>query len=142
MSTVIAKSLEEAIERLRHDPVHPVEAIVGELRVEVRVKTTRSAADSLRRGWPLGGGGHGGLAAAACGGAAPWGERRAAGPVEHASPSSDQARSSNPSGSCTRARVDERLLLLPGTSTAWAPTGWRWRPDEDPGTLAARRPRE
>jgi hypothetical protein len=45
MSTVIAKSLEEAIERLRHDPLHPVEAIVGELRLEVRVKTTRSAAD-------------------------------------------------------------------------------------------------
>ncbi len=45
MSTATAKNLEEAIERLRRDPVHPVEAVVGGLRVEVRVKATRSAAD-------------------------------------------------------------------------------------------------
>ena len=48
MSVVIAKSLEEAIQRLRHDPVHPVEAIVGDLRVEIRVKAPRSAADLFR----------------------------------------------------------------------------------------------
>lgn len=48
MSTAIAKSLEEAIEQLRHDPVHPVEAVVGDLRVEVRVKAPRSAADLFR----------------------------------------------------------------------------------------------
>lgn len=40
-----AKRLEEAIERLRQDPVHPVEAVVGDLRVEVPVKAPRSAAD-------------------------------------------------------------------------------------------------
>jgi hypothetical protein len=45
MSTAIAKNLEEAIELLRLDPVHPVEALVGNLRVEVRVKPARSAAD-------------------------------------------------------------------------------------------------
>ena len=48
MSTAIAKSLEEVIERLRRDPVHPVEVVVGDLRVEVRVKAPRSAADLFR----------------------------------------------------------------------------------------------
>lgn len=48
MSTMIAKSLEEAIQRLLRDPVHPVEAIVGDLRVEVRVKAPRSAAELFR----------------------------------------------------------------------------------------------
>lgn len=48
MSTLIAKSLEETIQWLRHDPVHPVEAIVGDLRVELRVKAPRSAADLFR----------------------------------------------------------------------------------------------
>ncbi|WP_437720084.1 hypothetical protein [Sorangium sp. So ce861] len=48
MSTAIAKSLEEAIELLRQDPVHPVEAIVGDLRVELRLKAPRSAADLFR----------------------------------------------------------------------------------------------
>lgn len=52
MSTAIAKSLEEAIEWLRLDPVHPVEAIVGDLRVEVRVKEPRSAADLFREVGP------------------------------------------------------------------------------------------
>lgn len=52
MSTAIAKSLEEAIERLRHDPLHPVEAVVGDLRVEVRVKSSRSAADLFREVGP------------------------------------------------------------------------------------------
>lgn len=45
---VIAKSLEEAIQRLRSDPLHPVEAIVDDLRVELRVKAPRSAADVFR----------------------------------------------------------------------------------------------
>jgi hypothetical protein len=48
MSATIAKSLEEAIERLRRDPVHPVEAVVDDLRIEVRVKPLRSAADLFR----------------------------------------------------------------------------------------------
>ncbi len=48
MSTTIAKSLEEAMEWLRQDPAHPVEAIVGGLQVEVRVKAPRSAADLFR----------------------------------------------------------------------------------------------
>jgi hypothetical protein len=48
MSTVIAKSLEEAVERLRRDPVHPVEAVVGDLRIEIRVKAPPSAADLFR----------------------------------------------------------------------------------------------
>jgi hypothetical protein len=48
MSTVIAKTLEEAIQRLRQDPGHPVEAIVGDLRVELRLKAPRSAADLFR----------------------------------------------------------------------------------------------
>jgi hypothetical protein len=48
MSTMIAKSLEEAVERLRRDPVHPVEAIVGDLRIEIRVKAPPSAADLFR----------------------------------------------------------------------------------------------
>ena len=52
MSTAIAKSLEEAIERLRRDPGHPVEAVVGDLRVEVRVKAPRSAADFFREVGP------------------------------------------------------------------------------------------
>jgi hypothetical protein len=52
MSTVTAKSLEEAIQRLRHDPLHPVEATVGDLRVEVRVKAPRSAADLFREVGP------------------------------------------------------------------------------------------
>jgi hypothetical protein len=52
MSTAIAKSLEEAIEWLRLDPVHPVEAIVGDLQVEVRVKAPRSAADLFREVGP------------------------------------------------------------------------------------------
>ena len=52
MSTAIAKSLEEAVERLRHDPVHPVEAVVGGLRIEVRVKASRSAADLFREVGP------------------------------------------------------------------------------------------
>ena len=52
MSTAIAKSLEEAVERLRRDPEHQVEAVVGDLRVEVRVKTTRSAADLFREVGP------------------------------------------------------------------------------------------
>src|SRR6185436_17823793 len=45
MATALAKNLEDAIQRLRHDPVHPVQAIVGDLRVEIRVKAPRSAAD-------------------------------------------------------------------------------------------------
>jgi len=45
MSTAIAKTLEEAIEQLRRDPVQPVEAVVGDLRVEIRVSIPRSAAD-------------------------------------------------------------------------------------------------
>jgi hypothetical protein len=48
MSVMIATSLEEAIQRLRLDPGHPVEAVVGDLRVEVRVKTPPSAADLFR----------------------------------------------------------------------------------------------
>ena len=48
MSTAIVKTLEEAIERLRLDPVHPVEAVVGDLRVEVRVSVPRSVADLFR----------------------------------------------------------------------------------------------
>lgn len=52
MSTAIAKSLEEAIEQLRRDPVHPVEAVVGDLCVEVRVKAARSAADLFREVGP------------------------------------------------------------------------------------------
>lgn len=48
MSVAIAKSLEEAIQQLRRDPVHPVEAIVGDLRVELRLKAPRSAADLFR----------------------------------------------------------------------------------------------
>lgn len=52
MSTAVAKSLEEAIEQLRRDPVHPVEAVVGDLRVEVRVKAPRSAADLFREVGP------------------------------------------------------------------------------------------
>ncbi|KYF75671.1 hypothetical protein BE11_42730 [Sorangium cellulosum] len=52
MSTVIAKTLEEAIQRLRQDPVHPVEAIVGDLRVELRLKAPRSAADLFREVGP------------------------------------------------------------------------------------------
>jgi len=48
MSTAITKTLEEAIERLRRDPVHPVEAVVGDLCVEVRVRETRSAGDLFR----------------------------------------------------------------------------------------------
>jgi hypothetical protein len=40
--------LEEALERFRRDPLHPVEAIVGDLRVEVRVKAPHSAADLFR----------------------------------------------------------------------------------------------
>jgi hypothetical protein len=48
MSTTLAKTLEEAIQRLRRDPGHPVEAIVGDLRVEIRVKAPRSAADLFR----------------------------------------------------------------------------------------------
>jgi hypothetical protein len=48
MSTAIAKNQEEAIERLRLDPTHPVEAIVGDLRVEVRVKVPRSTANLFR----------------------------------------------------------------------------------------------
>lgn len=45
---VIAKSLEEAIQRLRSDPLHPVEAIIDDLRVELRVPPPRSAADVFR----------------------------------------------------------------------------------------------
>jgi hypothetical protein len=52
MSTVITKSLEEAVERLRRDPVHPVEAIIGDLRVEIRVKAPPSAADLFREVGP------------------------------------------------------------------------------------------
>jgi hypothetical protein len=52
MSTIIAKNLEEAIQRLLRDPIHPVEAIVGDLRVEVRVKTPRSAAELFREVGP------------------------------------------------------------------------------------------
>jgi hypothetical protein len=48
MSTAIATSLEEALDWLRRDPVHPVEAVVGDLHVEVRVKPTPSAADLFR----------------------------------------------------------------------------------------------
>lgn len=48
MTMVIAKSLEEAIQRLRGDPLHPVEAIVDDLRVGLRVKAPRSAADVFR----------------------------------------------------------------------------------------------
>ncbi len=52
MSTAVANSLEEAIERLRRDPVHPVEAVVGGLVVEMRVKAPRSAADLFREVGP------------------------------------------------------------------------------------------
>ena len=52
MSTAVTKSLEEAIEQLRHDPAHPDEAVVGDLRVEVRVKAPRSAADLFREVGP------------------------------------------------------------------------------------------
>lgn len=48
MGAAIAKSLEEAVDRLRRDPVHPVEAVVGGLRIEVRVKAPCSAADLFR----------------------------------------------------------------------------------------------
>lgn len=48
MSAVVASTLEEAIERLRRDPLHPVEAVVDDLRVEVRVKAPRSAAELFR----------------------------------------------------------------------------------------------
>ena len=48
MSTAIAKNMEEAIEQLRRDPAHPVEAIVGDLCVEVRIRGLRSAADLFR----------------------------------------------------------------------------------------------
>jgi hypothetical protein len=45
MSTTIAKDLEDAIERLRRDPLKPVETVVGDLRLEVRVKASCTAAD-------------------------------------------------------------------------------------------------
>ena len=48
MSTIVAKNLEEAIQRLRRDPVHPVETTVDDLRVEIRAKAPRSAADLFR----------------------------------------------------------------------------------------------
>lgn len=48
MSTVIAKKLEEAVARLRRQPDHPVEAEIGGLLVEIRVKPRRSAADAFR----------------------------------------------------------------------------------------------
>ncbi len=40
--------MRQVLERLRHDPAHPVEAVVGDLRLEVRVKAPRSAADLFR----------------------------------------------------------------------------------------------
>jgi hypothetical protein len=40
--------LEEAIQRLRSDPLHPVEAIIDDLRVELRVTPPRSATDVFR----------------------------------------------------------------------------------------------
>ncbi|MBK9266038.1 MAG: hypothetical protein IPM54_40420 [Polyangiaceae bacterium] len=46
--SMTATSLEEAIQRLRLDPGHPVEAVVGDLRVEIRVKAPPSAADLFR----------------------------------------------------------------------------------------------
>jgi hypothetical protein len=52
MRTAIAKSLEEAVERLRLDPFHPVETVVDDLHVEVRVKAPRSAADLFREVGP------------------------------------------------------------------------------------------
>ncbi len=52
MSVMIATSLEEAIQRLRLDPRHPVEAVVGDLRVEVRVKAPPSAADLFQEVGP------------------------------------------------------------------------------------------
>ncbi len=52
MSTAVAKNLEEAIEQLRRDPTRAVEAIVGDLRVEVRIKPQRSAADVFREVGP------------------------------------------------------------------------------------------
>ena len=52
MSTALVKNLEEAIQRLRHDPVHPVETMVGDLLVEIRVKAPRSAADLFREVGP------------------------------------------------------------------------------------------
>jgi hypothetical protein len=48
MSTAVLKSLEEVIEQLRRDPAHPAEAELGGLRLEVRVKPQRSAADIFR----------------------------------------------------------------------------------------------
>lgn len=48
MSPVVTRALEEAFERLRIEPNRPVEAEVGGLIVEMRVKPRRSAADVFR----------------------------------------------------------------------------------------------
>lgn len=48
MSTAVAKTLEEAFEQLRLEPGRPVEAEIGDLIVEMRVKPRRSAADVFR----------------------------------------------------------------------------------------------
>lgn len=48
MSVMMVRSLEEAIQRLQVDPTHPVEAMIGGLHVEMRVKEPPSAADLFR----------------------------------------------------------------------------------------------
>jgi hypothetical protein len=48
MSTAIATELQEAFEQLRRRPDRPVEAQIGGLLVEMRVKPQRSAADIFR----------------------------------------------------------------------------------------------
>jgi hypothetical protein len=78
MSTAIAKSLEEAIERLRHDPVHPVEAVVGDLGGAAGEGATFGGR-SVPRGWTLGGRVDGGTVRAARGWlASRWGAEVAA----------------------------------------------------------------
>lgn len=48
MSTAVTRALEQAFEQLRIEPDQPVEAEIGGLLVELRVKPRRSAADVFR----------------------------------------------------------------------------------------------